>query len=229
MEKGAVNIVRHEKHRAERAMTPDTLARIAAQAVGALRVRAAAGDAVFRQGDPCRGFLAVDQGSIRVVRTSAAGREIVLYRVQPGQVCLQTFACLAHHRHYDAEGIVETPLTGTLIPPAEFDRLIATDARFRAAVLFSVADRFADFEEAITTLAFTGLEQRVATALLRLADGEGNVPATHEALAAEIGSAREAVSRQLGAFARAGLVALARGRVHLVRPDELKRLASGPV
>lgn len=202
----------------------DSLADIAAQA-GAHPIHASQGQVMFRPEDPCQGFITLRRGSLRVALTSAGGREIVLYRVRPGEVCLQTFSCLVEHKHYAAEGVAEEEVDALLVPPEVFDRLMAENEAFRSAVLGSVAARFSDFERVVETLAFTGLEARVAEALLRRADTSGVVSATHEGLAAEIGSAREAVSRQLGLFARQGLVELARGRVVLKRRGALSRLA----
>ncbi len=210
-------------------MTESSLARIAAAAPGAQRVSARAGEVLFRPNDPCRGFIALTRGAIKVALTSPGGREIVLYRVHPGEICLQTFSCLVQSRPYAAEGVAEEEVEAFLIPPTGFQRLMQESEPFRAAVLSSVAGRFADFEQVVETLAFSGLEQRVASVLLRLAGADDAVHATHEALAAEIGSAREAVSRQLGLLARQGYVALARGRVEIKRRDALTRLAETAV
>lgn len=209
-------------------MTDETLVDAALRS-GAHVVHAPAGAVLFRPDDPCRGFIALTKGAIKVGLSSASGREIVLYRVHPGEICLQTFSCLVQDKAYAAEGVAEEDVEALIVPPAGFQRLMQDDDRFRAAVLNSVAARFADFEQVVETLAFAGLEARVAGALLRLADAEGVVLATHEALAAEIGSAREAVSRQLGLFARQGLVALARGRVEIRRRDALSRLSDAPL
>ena len=75
----------------------------------------------------------------------------------------------------------------------------------------------------VETLAFTGLPARLAGALLTNAQS-GMVRMTHEDLAAEIGSAREAVSRQLAVFARANLVSLRRGRITLDNISGLERV-----
>jgi CRP/FNR family transcriptional regulator len=206
-----------------------SLAAIAAAAPGAQRISAHTGDVLFRPDDPCQGFIALTRGAIKVALTSVNGREIVLYRVHPGEICLQTFSCLVQGKVYAAEGVAEEELEAYLISPQGFGRLMQESEPFRTAVLNSVAGRFADFEHVVETLAFSGLEQRVATILLRLADHDSVVHATHEALAAEIGSAREAVSRQLGLFAKQGLVALARGRVEIRRRDALTRLADPAV
>lgn len=210
-------------------MAEDVLAEIAQRAPGVRALRARAGDVLFRPDDPCPGFIALRSGAIKVGLTSPAGREIVLYRVHPGEICLQTFSCLVQNRTYAAEGTAEDAVEALLIPPGAFDALIREDGAFRGAVLASVATRFADFEQVVEALAFSGLETRVASGLLRLADAEGVVRATHEALAAEIGSAREAVSRQLGLFARQGLVTLARGQVAIRRRDALSRLTEAQV
>lgn len=185
-----------------------------------------AGTVLFRPSDECAGFLSVKGGAIKVSLTAPSGREIVLYRVAPGDVCLQTFGCLVQGRRYTAQGVAETDLEADLIARPDFDRLMVGDAAFRAQVFASIARRFADFERMVETLAFTALEARVAAALLRMADPEGQVRATHEAIAIEIGSAREVVSRQLAAFVRDGLVAQARGQLAILDRAGLGRIAA---
>ena len=179
------------------------------------RIEVPSGTVLFRPNDPCPGFVVVERGAIKVSLTGASGREIVLYRVAPGDVCLQTFAYLVEGRPYTAQGVAESGLTATLIPPRDFEARFLGDAAFRRSVLAAITRRFADFEHMVETLAFTALESRVAAALLRLAGDEQEIRATHEAIAVEIGSAREVVSRQLGALAKQGLVELSRGCVRI--------------
>jgi CRP/FNR family transcriptional regulator len=105
-----------------------------------------------------------------------------------------------------------------------FDRLMSQDQAFRSVVLSSVASRFMDLEAMVETLAFTGLPARLAGALLANGAGSGVVRMTHEELAAEIGSAREAVSRQLAVFAHADLVSLRRGQITLDNISGLVRV-----
>ena len=68
---------------------------------------------------------------------------------------------------------------------------------------------------------------RGSRALLRLAGEDGTVHATHEGLAHEIGSARAAVSRQLGALARDGHIAVTRGEIRLASRAGLELIAGG--
>lgn len=178
---------------------------------GAIPLHAPKGHVLFRPDDACQGFVVLREGVIRVSLTAANGREIVLYRVRPGDVCLQTFSCLVEGVAYASEGVAETDIDGELIPVAEFHRRMAEDAAFRSLVLGAVASRFHAFERLVEDVALSGFEARLARALLRLRGDDGQVHATHEQLAAETGSAREVVSRQLARFARAGWVTAGRG------------------
>jgi CRP/FNR family transcriptional regulator len=171
----------------------------------------------------------VKSGSIRVTLVSEEGREVVLYRVRPGEICLQTFACLSRGATYAAEGVVETPVDGVLIPPAQFQKLVSESGAFRSAVFEAIAARFSEFEHVVETLAFTGIESRVASALLLLA-GDGHlVTATHHDIATEIGSAREVVSRQLKLLAQSGAIAMSRGHIEILDKGKLSQISSRPV
>ena len=185
----------------------------------------AAGTVLFRPGDACRGFVVLHEGSLRVTLSAPNGREVVLYRVMPGDVCLQTFGCLVEGRRYSALGVAETQLVADVLSTEAFHHAMAQDDGFRRRVFAAVARRFADFEQLVEDVALTGFEARLARALLRLAGSEGYVRATHEQLATETGSGRAVVSRQLAAFADAGYVALQRGLVTLADRAALERVA----
>lgn len=190
---------------------------------GARPMTCPAGTVLFRPDDECSGFVSVHEGTIKVTLTGPGGREIVLYRVRPGDICLQTFACLADGRAYSAEGVAETDIRAEIIPVPLFERLMAEDKSFRTQINSAIAHRFADFEHLVESLALTGVEARLADALLRMAGPDGEIHATHEAIAAEIASAREVVSRQLSRLAREGLVESARGRIKILSRQGLER------
>lgn len=174
------------------------------------------GTILFSPGQDCSGFVVVRSGSIKVLLTGENGREIVLYRVQPGEVCLQTFGCLVNGTPYSAEGVAETDLELEVVPTGAFQQRVQDDANFRSALFNAVAARFADMERLVEDVVLTGFDARLARTLLRLAAETGTIGATHEELAAEMGSGRAAVSRGVAAFARAGLVEAGRGSIRLL-------------
>ena len=193
------------------------------------RVRLPAGAAAFRPGQPCAHWLIVCAGQVRVSRAAAHGREIVLYRVHPGESCVLTTAGLLEGAAYDAEAICETEVEALLLPAAAFLRLVADEPSFRRFAFAAYASRIAALIELAEELAFDEVGTRLARRLLALRAPDGSVPATHEALAAELGTAREVVSRRLKAFERAGHVALARGRILVADPEALAAAARGSV
>ncbi len=184
------------------------------------------GARVFAPGDPCPGFVVLDKGTIRVSLTSAGGREVILYRVRPGDVCLQTFSCLINRSTYRADGVAETDITGVILPPFLFHQRLAENEAFRDGVFSSVARRFGDFEQLVEDVALTGFDARLARALLRLRDAENRVTATHEQLAVETASGRAFVSRRLAEFAKAGLVVAGRGSIDIADIGGLERIAA---
>ncbi len=178
---------------------------------------------VFRSGDPCRAYMLVLAGSVRVQKIAENGREITLYRVQGGQSCVLTTSCLMANDHYPAEGITESEVTAAVIPFAAFHRGLAESPRFREFVFAAYGQRLADLILLVEEVAFGRLDRRLAQRLLELAEG-GELRQTHQQLAADLGTAREVVSRQLKEFERAGLLRLHRGRIELLDPAALKRL-----
>ncbi len=183
-----------------------------------------AGTELFAEHHPCQGFPLVLEGSIKVVKMAASGRELMLYRVQPGGSCIISSSCLLAHTDYNARGVAETPLTLMALPVREFSRLMAEHGPFRDFVFHLFAERIAELMQLVEEVAFARLDQRLAKLLLSRQDTVLYV--THQKLADDLGSVREIVSRLLKGFAAQGLVSLGREQVTIVDPDGLKKLAA---
>ena len=184
------------------------------------------GSVIFGPGKSPENLLLLLEGRVRVQQVSEAGREIVLYRVEAGQSCVLTTACLLAHEGYSAEGIAETDVRAVAIPRTVFDDLIAQSVTFRTFIFTAYSKRITDLFQIIEDIAFQRVDIRLAQKLLDLERGTGQIKATHQQLAAELGTAREVLSRQLGEFQRRGWIRQSRGSVELVEPDGLERLAA---
>lgn len=189
---------------------------------------ASQGQSIFKPGQDCPGFLDLHKGSIRVMLTGASGREVVLYRVRPGEVCLQTFSCLVEGHSYGAEGIVEADIEGELIPASQFRQRMDQVSAFRQKVLSSVALRFSEYQHLVEDVALTAFDARLAKVLLRLADDTSTVHATHAALAAETASGRAYVSRRLAAMAQKGIVEQLSDGIAIRDRRALEQIAADP-
>jgi len=184
------------------------------------------GTVIFGPGKSPENLLLLLQGRVRVQQVSEGGREIVLYRVEAGQSCVLTTACMLAYEDYSAEGIAETDLRAVAIPRTVFDELVAQSVTFRTFVFEAYSRRITDLFQVIEDIAFQRVDIRLAQKLLDLARGTGQVRATHQQMAAELGTAREVVSRQLGEFQRRGWIAQSRGVVDLVDLPGLEGLAA---
>ena len=179
----------------------------------------ASGQTLFSPGAACTGFAIVLSGSVRVGLNTETGRALVLYRVGADEVCVQTTLCLMAGQDYSAEGVTETPVRLVMIPAARFDRLMAISKTFRTFVFQRFGARLHDISRLLETVAF-------ARILLARADAAGRIGLTHQALAEEVGTAREVVSRQLETLAKAGIVRTARGEVTILERAALEARAS---
>jgi len=204
------------------ALPADARHRLAAQALVA---DVPAGVQVFGPGHPPQSFLLLLSGSVRVQQTSENGREIVLYRVAPGESCTLTTACLVGHEAYQAEGIAETPVRAVAVPRGLFDELLASSRVFRDFVFEAFGRRVTELLRLIEDVAFARLDVRLAERLLQMADDMGHIDATHQQLANELGTAREVISRHLNDMQRRGWVRVTRGAVEIADRPALVRLA----
>ena len=181
-----------------------------------------AGALVFDENQPCQGFPMLLSGSIRVIKAAPNGRELQLYRVVPGESCILTSSCLLGHTRYQARGIAELPVEMVLLPPPVFHTLLGSHEGFRSYVFHLFSDRLTDLMQLVSAVAFQKLDQRLAALLVARPNP---LRATHQALADELGSAREMVSRLLKGFAEQGWVKLGREQIEVTDAPALKRFA----
>lgn len=186
------------------------------------QLRLPAGTRLFAEAQPCQGFPLVIEGRIKVVKAAASGREMLLYRVAPGDSCIISSSCLLGHTPYSARGETESEVTMVVLPSPFFERLLAESTAFRDFVFHLFADRIAELMQRVEEVAFQRLDQRLARLLLARGD---DIQTTHQALADELGSVREIVSRLLKGFAAEGLVSLGREHIAILDRSALGRLA----
>ena len=182
-----------------------------------------AGTRLFDEGAHCQGFPLLLGGAVRVARGSASGRQLELYRVTAGETCVVSTASLVQRQGLSARGDTTEATELVLVSPDVFERWCEV-AAFRRHVFGMFATRLADLMALAEAVAFQRLDQRLAQALL----GRGlTVTITHQALADELGTVREIVSRLLNRFERQGWVVLGRERIQIADPAALRAVAAG--
>jgi len=177
-----------------------------------------AGTVLFDASQPCRGFPLLLEGAVRVAKFAPNGREIMLYRVDPGQGCILSGGCLLGHSDYTARGVAEQDVTLLSVPPALFQELLLEFEPFRRFVFGMYGERLAEMMELVEEVAFRRLDERLAQLLVHRGPV---IQATHQKLADELGSVREFVSRLLRSFEDRGWVKLERERITVLDPKSL--------
>lgn len=190
---------------------------------GAETRRVPAGGILFDADQPCRGFPLVLEGAVRVVMNAPSGREILLYRVDPGQGCILSGGCLLGHSDYAARGVADEDVTLLNLPPEAFNALLLEHEPFRRFVFAMYGERLAEVMTLVEEVAFRRLDERLAQLLVHRGP---LIEATHQKLADELGSVREIVSRLLRSFESRGWVRLERERVTVLDPKALAALGA---
>ena len=185
-------------------------------------VKISAGQILFHQGQVCEAYFILVRGSARVFTRSSSGKEVLLYHVEPGDLCILTTTCLLGGERYPAEGVAETDMAVRLLPKTQFDELINNNAEFRAMVFASFGARIGSLIRTIEKLTLESIEQRLAKYLL-IQPGN-SIHITHQDIAMEIGSAREVVSRHLKRFEAKQWLELGRGQIVILDREALYQL-----
>ena len=180
-----------------------------------------AGVRVFETSDTCQMMPIVTSGDIRVFSESDNGREITLYRVNQQQLCILTISCLLSGDRYPANAITESEVSGVSIPKALFMELFAEQTSFREQVLQTFSYRITELMQLLDAVTFKKLDLRLAQFLITHGP---DIALSHQAIADELGSVREMVSRLLKQFEEKGWLQLSRKLIRVIDVNQLKLL-----
>ncbi len=160
-----------------------------------------AGENVHGRTGDCTGILLVLSGELRSYFLSEDGREVTLYRLLPGSLCILSASCVL--------------------------RLTKENIYMDRDVHKEAVARFSDVMWTMQQVLFMKLDRRLAIFLTEevLDRGTDTLRMTHDQIARHVGSAREVITRMLKYFAAEGLVELGRGTVTVTDPEGIRALA----
>lgn len=180
-----------------------------------VRRNVSAGALMIGDNNRCTGIPMVMKGRLRLFRISEKGREMTLYRINQGELCLLAGVCAMGDMEYDFSIEAEKDSVLANIPPDVFKELLYRSDPFRTYVFNELAKKLILSIETIEMLIFNSIEERIMAYLQHHANAQGVVKTTHEKMAVELGSSREVITRQLKTMSGRGLIALKRGQVIL--------------
>ena len=187
-----------------------------------------AGAVLSGAGTDCVGLLVLRSGRLRAYVLSQDGREVTLYRLTAGEICLFSASCVLGTAQMDLTVEAEQDSTVWVIPPDVFRQISHESAAAAGYVNTLMARRFSEVMWLVEQVMWQSMDRRLAAFLLEESALEhtDTLHLTHEQIANHLGTAREVVTRMLRYFQSEGLVRLSRGAVELTDTAGLRRLSA---
>jgi CRP-like cAMP-binding protein len=186
---------------------------------------------IYFEGDKADHLYLVAMGKVKLVRNTDSGREVLLDILHSGEYfgTLNVFG----ERIHTETAIAQTDCCILQIYSEDFEKILAEHPDVMRKVLEVVSQRLAESQEIVRQLSTYTAEQRIASALLRLARKLGEVrgqgvliqlPFSRQDLAAMTGSTTETVSRVMSRFIEDGIVKSGRKWVTIIELKQLEEL-----
>lgn len=181
---------------------------------------------LYHSNNECLGVLLVKKGGLRGYLLSEDGREVTLFRVPAGEVCVMSASCALNRLTLEVHIDTETATEAYLIRSSIFVRLKDQNIYVENYLYKSVAEKFSDVMWAIEQILFMSIDKRLAVFLLdeMARTHSEELHLTQEQIARYIGSAREVVSRTLKSFQAKGLIRQSRGTIWVLDRKKLMGL-----
>ena len=166
----------------------------------------------IHNGNECTGVILIKSGSLRLYLLSEDGKDITLYRLFPGEMCILSASCVLSSITFDVFVDSEEDSECVVVGGCAYEDLSRRMPEAKIFALESAAASFSEIMWVMQQILFMSMDKRLAIFLLDEVSktGSDTVKLTHEQIAKYMGSAREVVSRMLKYFASEGLVTVSR-------------------
>ncbi len=187
-------------------------------------------EVLYRRGhvvhDPneCTGAIILKSGGLRAYILSEDGKEITLYRLYAGDICILSATCVLRAITFDVMIEADTDSECLVIESRALGKIVEECIHAKNYVLEITASRFSETMWSFEQIVFMSFEKRLAIFLLdeSARQRSDTLKLTHEQIAKYMGSAREVVTRMLRAFSAQGIVAVGRGDLRILDKQKLR-------
>lgn len=189
-------------------------------------------DIVYKKGTTihdsteCSGVIFVQSGCLRVYIMSDEGKDITLYRLYKGDMCMLSASCVLSSITFDVLIDAEEDSECYVINGPAFMKISNDNPKVKIFSLETAVSRFSDVMWVMQQILFMSMDKRLAIFLLDESSRTGSdfIALTHEQIAKYIGSAREVVSRMLKYFVNEGIVKSSRKGITIIDKKRLRAL-----
>ena len=175
----------------------------------------------------CNGLILVKEGQLRAYYTTTEGKEITLYRLLSGDICIMSASCILKNIDFSVTLEVEKDSELLFIPANIWSKVSHENSFVKEYSLELISLRFSDVMWVMEQVVFKSMDSRLAAFLMEQAALEeaDTIQLTHEVIARNLSTAREVVSRMLKYFENEGLVRLSRGAIKIIDSKKLRKMS----
>lgn len=180
----------------------------------------------IHDGSECSGVILVHSGSLRLYMMSDEGKEITLYRLHKGDMCMLSASCVINSITFDVFVDAEEDSECYVISGPAFAAAAERNPAVKIFALETAVGRFSDVMWVMQQILFMSMDRRLAIFLTdeSARTGSDTIVLTHGQIARYMGSAREVVSRMLKYFSSEGIVEVSRKGVKILDKKRLRDL-----
>lgn len=178
-----------------------------------------ADDYLIEIGDYIKTMPLLLTGAIKILREDENGDELLLYFLERGDTCAMTLTCCMGQSKSRIRAIAETDGAMLMIPVEKMEEWLTKYKTWRNFVFDSYNVRLNEMLEAIDTLAFMNLDERLYKYLTDKAKviGDTEIKNTHQEIAYEMHTSRVVISRLLKALELQGKIKLHRNKIEILQ------------
>lgn len=161
-------------------------------------------------------------GALRIIREDDEGREVFLYHLYPSQTCAMAINCCQGRRKSMIKAVAEDETEVLLVPVDLIDQLYKYP-EWKTFINNTYAARFSELIDVIDLVAFNSLDKKILNYLEKKKEALNTslLNITHQQIADELNTHREAVSRLLRTMERKGIVRLGRNSIELLQNQDV--------
>ncbi|MFT8889223.1 MAG: Crp/Fnr family transcriptional regulator [Ethanoligenens sp.] len=184
------------------------------------------GTAILDRERECNGLIVVKSGQLRASFNLQDGKELTLYRLLAGDICILSASCVLKNITFEITLEAERDSQVYFIPAVVWAELSGRNPEAKQFTMDLVSERFSEVMWVVEQMATKNMGQRVAAFLLEqsVLDGTEQLSITHDTIAKNLGTAREVVSRVLKYMENDGLLSLSRGKISLMQMKKLREM-----
>ena len=189
---------------------------------------------LFWEGDPANKMYVIKSGRVRLLKTAASGKEMVLEVMIPGQIC-GGHALFAETHRNSAQAVEDTIAYG--LSQESYDQLLTKYPEIARGIIKYLGAKLMDAHDVIISLVSSKVDSRIASVIVRLCENHGtptkdgiliNIRLTRRDIADIVGSTVETTIRTISKFQKKGLLSTVSGRLLIKNFDAFAEMMKTP-